>query len=120
MSQKNKFERRTRIKRKIRSNISGTSQRPRLTVYRSLNHIYAQLIDDVNGTTLVSASSLSGKEQAKTEDDKTTTSKQVGAQLAEKAIAKGLEKVVFDRNGYRYHGRVKALADGAREGGLKF
>jgi large subunit ribosomal protein L18 len=120
MSQKNKFVRRKRIKRKIRSNISGTNQRPRLSVYRSLNHIYAQIIDDENGVTMASVSSLIGKDKKIADGNKKDTSKEVGKKLAEVAKAKGVETVVFDRNGYRYHGRVKALADGAREGGLKF
>jgi len=120
MSQKNKFERRTRIKRKIRSKISGTAECPRLTVFRSLNHIYAQLIDDENGVTVVTSTSMVGKDKKIAEGNKTAVSREVGLSLAEKAKTKGIEKAVFDRNGYRYHGRVKALAEGAREGGLKF
>jgi len=120
MSSKSKFVRRQRIKRRIRSVVSGTSERPRLTVFRSLNHIYAQLIDDVNGNTLVSSSSMPGKGSSSFQGKKSDVSREVGKSLAEKAKAKGIEVVVFDRNGYRYHGRVKALAEGAREGGLKF
>ncbi len=107
---------------KIRKKISGTSSIPRISVFRSLNQIYAQIIDDTNGTTLVAASSLSkdlAKEIGKT-SGKIEKSKIVGVNLAKKAIEKGITSVVFDRNGYKYHGRIKALADGAREGGLKF
>ena len=109
--------RRLRIKRGIRAKISGTPARPRLSVFRSNNAIYAQLIDDLGGSTLASASSteLKGEKITRTE-----VSKSVGQKLAEKAISKGISEVVFDRGGYLYHGRVKALADGAREGGLKF
>ena len=109
-----------RIKRhqRVRKNISGTAERPRLNVYRSLNHIYAQIIDDTKGITLVSASSM----------DKDFTgyggniegAKAVGNLVAKKALEKGIKAVVFDRGGYVYHGRVAALADGAREGGLEF
>jgi len=103
--------------RRVRGKISGTAQRPRFNVFRSLNHIYAQLIDDVSGKTLIAASSaekdfgdFSGKEQAK----------KVGQLVAERGVKAGISEVVFDRGGYIYHGRVKELADGAREGGLKF
>jgi len=112
---KSKAHRRLRTKRVIRNRLSGTPERPRLTVYRSNAHIYAQLIDDLAGHTLASANSLQdGIEGAKPVD----VSKAVGKKLAENARAAGIERAVFDRNGYRYHGRVKALADGAREGGL--
>lgn len=113
---------RLRSKTKIRKKISGTPERPRLTVYRSLNHIYAQLIDDVAGKTLVAASSLekSVQEDVKNAKGKTALSKLIGGLLAEKAKAANITAVVFDRNGYRYHGRVKAVADGARENGLQF
>jgi large subunit ribosomal protein L18 len=108
---------------RIRKKVSGTSERPRLCVRRSLNHIYAQLVDDEKGITLVQVGSA-GKELAKVPGadtaNKTGISKIVGELLAEKAKAKGVEKVVFDRKGYRYHGRVKALADGARGKGLVF
>ncbi len=113
---------RLRSKIKIRKKISGTQEKPRLTVYRSLNNIYAQLIDDSAGNTLVSASSLSKEltEELKTAKGKISKSKLVGKLLAQKAAEKNISQVVFDRNGYKYHGRVKAVADGAREGGLKF
>lgn len=113
---------RLRSKTKIRKKISGTPERPRLTVYRSLSHIYAQLIDDVAGKTLVTASSLekSVQEDVKNAKGKIALSKMIGGLLAEKAKAVNISSVVFDRNGYRYHGRVKAVADGARENGLQF
>ncbi|GAA0876583.1 50S ribosomal protein L18 [Wandonia haliotis] len=110
--------RRAKIKRRIRKNISGTSDVPRLSVFRSNKQIYAQIIDDVNGVTLVAASSYKNEELVKL--PKIEQAKVVGKQLAEKALKAGIEKVVFDRNGYLYHGRVKSLADSAREGGLKF
>ena len=112
----NKFARRQKIKNRIRSKVSGTSARPRLSVFRSNTGIYAQLIDDLAGKTLASASY---KEVAKSEN-KVDQSVQVGKKLAEKARAAGVTEVVFDRGGFLYHGRVKALADGAREAGLKF
>lgn len=111
-----KLEKRNRIKRRVRGKISGSSELPRLSVYKSNKEIYAQLIDDSNGTTLASVSSraLSAK------GNKVEVSTEVGKAIAEKAKAAGIETVVFDRNGFVYHGRIKALADGAREGGLKF
>ena len=109
--------RRTRIKKGIRSKISGTQERPRLSVFRSNNEIYAQLIDDLSGITIASSSSTELKSAT---GAKVEISKSVGQSLAEKAISKGISSVVFDRGGYLYHGRIKALADGAREGGLKF
>ncbi|MBX9853283.1 MAG: 50S ribosomal protein L18 [Cytophagaceae bacterium] len=112
-----KDSRRLRIRRSIRRKISGTTVKPRLSVYRSNKEIYAQIIDDVNGQTLVSASSQDLKSVKGT---KVEISKSVGQKLAEKAAAAGLKDVTFDRGGYLYHGRVKALAEGAREGGLKF
>ena len=112
-----KSARRAKIKRRIRKNISGTPEMPRLSVFRSNKQIYAQIIDDSTGTTLVSASSYNNKAANGT---KTEVAAQVGKEVAEKAIKAGIEKVVFDRNGYLYHGRVKSLADSAREGGLKF
>ena len=112
-----KDERRLRIKRTIRGTISGTAQKPRLTVFRSNTTIYAQLVDDVAGHTLAAASS---KEIASDKSASVEIAKSVGQKLAEKATAAGISLVVFDRNGYLYHGKVKALADGAREGGLKF
>jgi large subunit ribosomal protein L18 len=110
--------RRAKIKRRIRKNISGTADLPRLTVYRSNKQIYAQIIDDVRGVTLVSASSL--KNEGAQSVAKVDQAKMVGKEVAEKAMAAGVERVVFDRNGYLYHGRVKSLADAAREVGLKF
>lgn len=111
-----KLQRRKRIKLGIRRKISGTATRPRVSVFRSNKGIYGQLIDDINGTTLVSASS---KELGKPNNN-IEISKEVGKKLAEKASAAGINSVVFDRNGYPYHGKVKAFAEGAREGGLKF
>ncbi len=111
----NKVERRIKIKFRIRKKVNGTAERPRLSVFRSNKQIYAQVINDNEGKTLASASSLGLEKLAKTEQ-----AKKVGAILAEKAKAAGVEQVVFDRNGYLYHGRVQALAEGAREGGLKF
>ncbi|AZB24538.1 50S ribosomal protein L18 [Chryseobacterium flavum] len=113
-----KLEKRIRIKRRVRGKISGSSELPRLSVYKSNKEIYAQLIDDKNGKTLVSASSREKGVDAK--GTKTEVSTAVGKAIAAKAIAAGIENIVFDRNGFVYHGRVKALADGAREGGLKF
>lgn len=112
-----KSYRRERIKRGIRKRLSGTSQKPRLSVFRSNTGIYAQIIDDTVGNTLISASSSELGYSKNVNIDK---SKEVGKKLAEKASANGISEVVFDRNGYLYHGKVKALADGAREGGLKF
>jgi large subunit ribosomal protein L18 len=106
---------------RVRKNVSGSPERPRLNVFRSLAEIYAQVIDDQAGHTLVSASSLDSELRSKMEGlKKTEQAHLVGQTLAERAKAKGIEQVVFDRGGYRYIGRVKALADGAREGGLKF
>ena len=109
-----------RMKRhqRVRKNISGTAERPRLSVYRSLNHIYAQIIDDTKGTTLVSASSLDKDFEGY--GGNIDGAKTVGNLVAKKALEKGIKAVVFDRGGYIYHGRVAALADGAREGGLEF
>ena len=113
-----KLKTRMRIKRRIRGKISGTAQRPRLTVFRSNKQIYAQVVDDLSGKTLASASSRTIKEAGGVA--KTEQAKLVGAKVAEAAKAVGVENVVFDRNGYLYHGRVKSLADAAREGGLQF
>ena len=113
-----KLSRRDRIKKGIRKRLSGSSERPRLSVYRSNKGIYAQIIDDVTGKTIVSASSLS-KDFAAT-GNKSDQSVAVGKAVAAKAVAAGIKDVVFDRNGYLYHGRVKSLAEGAREGGLNF
>ena len=114
-----KKQRRIRIKNRIRKIVSGTDKQPRLSVFRSNKEIYAQLVDDVTGNTLV-ASSSSEKEIAKSKSNKIETASLVGKKLAEKAVTKGIKQVSFDRSGYLYHGRVKSLADGAREGGLKF
>ena len=111
---------RQRVHTRIREKISGTAIRPRLNVYRSLNHIYTQLIDDATGTTLVSASSKGKKADEKSYGGNVEAAKAVGKAIAEKALEKGIKKVVFDRGGYLYHGRVKALADAAREAGLDF
>ncbi len=113
-----KLSRRTRIKQGIRRRLAGSTERPRLSVYRSNKGIYAQVIDDTTGKTLVSASSLSKEFSAN--GNKVEQSKAVGKLVAEKAVAAGISQVVFDRNGYLYHGRVKSLAEGAREGGLNF
>ena len=107
--------------RRIRNKIKGTAARPRLAVFRSDNHIYAQIIDDAKAHTLVAASTMEKDVRSKT--DKTSNvdaAKAVGAAIAEKALAKGIDQVVFDRGGFLYHGRIKALADAAREAGLKF
>ncbi len=114
----NKLEKRNRIKRRVRGKISGSAELPRLSVYKSNKEIYAQLIDDKDGKTLASASSREKGVDAK--GTKVEISSAVGKAIAEKAKAAGIEKVVFDRNGFVYHGRIKALADGAREGGLQF
>ncbi len=108
---------RQRIHVRIREKVSGTAARPRLSVYRSLNHIYAQVIDDEQGVTLASASSL---EQKLKTGGNVAAAKEIGKKVAEAAAAKGVKKVVFDRGGFLYHGRIKALADAAREAGLEF
>ena len=113
-----KADRRQRIKYRIRKRLSGSGARPRMTVYRSNKQIYVQLVDDVSGETLVAASSKE-KEIASKKVTKVEQAKLVGKRIAEKAKEKGIETVVFDRNGYLYHGRVKNLADAARESGLK-
>ena len=112
---------RKRRHRRIRMKLSGTADRPRLNVYRSLDHIYAQVIDDVVGHTLVSASTLDGTLAADLKDKtKREQATAVGNAVAQRAKDAGIKEVIFDRGGYLYHGRVKALADGARDGGLKF
>lgn len=113
----NKSERRQRIKYRIRKTVNGTASKPRLAVFRSNKEIYAQIIDDVNGTTLVAASS---REAGVAGGNKTETAAAVGKLIAEKAVKAGIEIISFDRGGYLYHGRVKSLAEGAREAGLKF
>lgn len=130
-----KNEKRGYVHTRIRKKLQGTAERPRLNVYRSLNHIYVQVIDDLNGKTLVAASTAEGKkaegkktdgkkEESKKEERRTggnvASAKAIGKIIAERAKAKGVTKVVFDRGGYLYHGRVKALADAAREAGLQF
>lgn len=116
MATKDTVKRRTRIRRSIRGKISGTSARPRLSIFKSNRAIYAQLIDDENGHTLAAASSR----ELGAANSNLDNSRQVGEKLAEKAKTAGVESIVFDRGGYLYHGRVKALAEGARSGGLKF
>jgi large subunit ribosomal protein L18 len=115
-----KLERRTRIKMRIRKKISGTADLPRLAVYRSNKQIYVQVVDDLNKVTILSASSKEKEVADKSGIKKTEQAKLVGKLLASKCKEKGIETVVFDRSGYKYHGRVKSLADAAREGGLKF
>ncbi len=132
-----KAKARARRRVAIRKNLFGTSERPRLSIFRSLNHIYAQIVDDEQGKTLVAISTISkilredlaGIKEDSAKDDKKTSPKlgrkvkqsyQVGLKLGEKAIAAGITKIAFDRGGYKYHGRVKALADGARKAGLEF
>ncbi len=115
---KNKSSRRDTIRLRIRNKIKGTSARPRLSVFRSNKEIYCQLIDDIAGRTLIAASSR--EEDASKTGNKSERAKSVGKILANKAKAENISAVVFDRSGYLYHGRVKALADGAREGGLQF
>ncbi|MFY8001221.1 MAG: 50S ribosomal protein L18 [Candidatus Kapaibacteriota bacterium] len=118
----NKYERRERRKKSVRRKIQGTSERPRLSVYRSLSHFYAQVIDDAKMHTVVAASSADKelKDLVASATSKTDVSKMVGELLAKRATAAGVKSVVFDRNGYIYHGRVKAFADAAREAGLHF
>ena len=115
---KSREDRRQRIKFRIRKRVAGDQDRPRLTVFRSLSHIYAQVIDDANGVTVASASS--NEKDAKASGGNLAGAKEIGRRVAERAKEKGITKVVFDRGGYIYHGRVKALADAAREAGLEF
>src|ERR1700733_15315540 len=116
ITQTKRNEIRQRIHSRIREKLAGTGERPRLNVYRSLNHIYVQVVDDQKGETLVSASTLQMK--AKTGGN-IAAAKEIGKAIAEQAVAKGIKRVVFDRGGYLYHGRVKAVADAAREAGLE-
>ena len=116
--QKNKI--RKRIHTRIRHTMAGSGERPRLNIYRSLNHIYAQLIDDAQGVTIASASTVQGNKGSKRAGGNVASAKDIGKQIAQKALEKGIKKVVFDRGGYLYHGRIKALADAAREAGLEF
>jgi len=115
---KSRTERRNRRKQGIRKGLMGGPTRPRLTVFRSAKHIYAQLVDDLEGRTLASASS--NEKDGQKGGGNAAAATEIGKRLAERAVAAGVKQAVFDRNGYRYHGRVRALADGAREGGLKF
>jgi large subunit ribosomal protein L18 len=111
---------RRRIHQRMRQRMSGTAERPRLNVYRSLNHIYAQVIDDRNGKTLVAASTVQGKKGSRKTGGNVASAKDIGKAIAQRAQEKGIKKVVFDRGGYLYHGRIKALAEAAREAGLEF
>jgi large subunit ribosomal protein L18 len=121
ISQVRRNEVRQRVHDRIRKKMSGSPERPRLNVYRSLNHIYAQVIDDSKGATMVSASSAEGKGKGqKKTGGNLAAAKEVGKRIAERAKEKGVKQVVFDRGGYIYHGRVKALAEAAREAGLEF
>jgi large subunit ribosomal protein L18 len=120
LRQLSKNQTRRHVHERIRKKILGTEVRPRLNVYRSLNHIYVQLIDDHRGATLVSANSAEGKKGERRIGGNLAAAKAVGKAIAERAQAKGISHVVFDRGGYLYHGRIKALADAAREAGLKF
>jgi len=116
-----KNEVRSRVHTRIRKKIEGTAERPRLNVYRSLNHIYVQVIDDEDGKTIVQASSVEGRKKGqRSTGGNVASAKEIGKRIAERAKEKGITKVVFDRGGYLYHGRIKALADAAREAGLQF
>ncbi len=119
MATKKKLDRRTRIKYRVRKSVRGTADKPRLSVFRSNKAIYAQVIDDLGGKTLAAASSHA-KDIGEKKMTKTEVAREVGKVIAERAKEAGVETIVFDRNGYLYHGRVKSLAEGAREGGLKF
>jgi large subunit ribosomal protein L18 len=122
MIQNKKYDRWKKKKASIRKQVVGTPERPRLTIYRSAKHVYAQIIDDTSGKTLVSASTVSKdiREELKAVKSEMEVCKLVGKYTAKRALEKKIQNVVYDRNGYLYHGRVKAVADGAREGGLKF
>jgi large subunit ribosomal protein L18 len=121
MINKSRIEKRLHVKRRIQKKIRGTAEMPRLTVYRSLHHIYAQIVDDSTSKTIVTASTLAPdlRDEVKSLKGKKAIAKRVGIQVAKKALEKNVKQVVFDRNGYLYHGVVKSLADGAREAGLK-
>lgn len=118
IKQKNREAARATRRKRVRGKVKGTTEMPRLSVYRSLNNIYAQIIDDTKAVTLLSASTLN--EEVKTKASNIEAAKEVGTLIAKRAIENKIEKVVFDRNGYLYHGKVKALAEAAREAGLKF
>jgi large subunit ribosomal protein L18 len=121
MAKNNRRVARLRRHKRVREHVVGTSERPRLNVFRSLHHIYAQVIDDSQNHTLVSASTIDQGVESQVQGlNKTQQAHVVGKVLAERALEQGIGKVVFDRGGYQYHGRVKAVADGAREGGLEF
>ncbi len=124
LSKNSKDKTRQKVHTRIRKKLAGSTDRPRLNVYRSVNHIYAQVIDDANGVTLVSATSVEKGKGVKGEKRPTggnvSSAKEVGKLIADRAKEKGIKKVVFDRGGYLYHGRIKALADAAREAGLEF
>jgi large subunit ribosomal protein L18 len=122
MITKRKVENRNRLKHHIRIRVTGSAGRPRLTVFRSLKHVYAQIVDDATGKTLVAVSDLdkTARDQFKELKGQIAIGKKVGALAAQRALEKKITQVVFDRNGYLYHGVVKAMAEGAREGGLKF
>ncbi len=111
---------RSRVHDRIRKRMVGTPERPRLNVYRSLNHIYVQVIDDLHGKTLVSASTVEGAKANKRTGGNVASAKEIGKRIAERAKEKGIAKVIFDRGGYLYHGRIKALAEAARAAGLQF
>jgi large subunit ribosomal protein L18 len=117
---KQRTEQRERRRRRVRAQVAGTAQRPRLNVFRSLSGIYAQLIDDTVGHTLASASTLDATVKGNNSLKKSEAAREVGKLIAQRAQEKQIKQVVFDRAGYRYHGRVKAVAEGAREGGLEF
>lgn len=121
MAKKSRSEMRKRRHVRVRKKLSGTSQRPRLNVFRSLNQIYAQVIDDTTGVTMVSVSTLDSKVKPKAKSiSKTEQAKLVGEEIAKRAAKAGIKEVIFDRSGYKYHGRIKALAEAAREAGLQF
>src|SRR6202140_2852546 len=120
LTQTSKNANRRHVYKRIRKEVLGTSERPRLNVYRSLNHIYVQLIDDLKGVTLAAASTADDRKGARVTGGNVASAKVVGKKIAELAKEKGFTKVVFDRGGYIYHGRVKAVADAAREAGLQF
>ena len=120
LTQTSKNGTRKRVHERIRKKVLGTAERPRLNVYRSLNHIYVQLIDDLKGVTLASANSAEGGKGQERAGGNVAAAKTVGRAIAERAQAKGISKIVFDRGGYLYHGRIKALAEAAREAGLQF
>lgn len=120
MEDKNRFKRNARLKRsrRVRGKVKGTAERPRLAVFKSLNHVYAQLVDDTSRKTLTGVSSLKGSVNAS--GKKVEKAKAVGTAIAQKAVDLGIKSVVFDRSGYKYHGKIKALAEAAREAGLEF